>query len=220
MGERDAEVRHDGLAVLKQHVVGFDIAVDDPVAVGVAEPRGDFGGDTERVGDGELRLPREPGAKRLPLDVRHDVEHRTLDAAGIEQRENVGMLQFGGRLDLPQEPVDADAHRQLEMHDFDGDLAIVAHIVGEIDVGHAAGADLPLHGVAVRHGQLQLIERFHNRGAYAAETFTSTHVGLRPTPRLGRLRGPEAPRRFLAGAPCAPPLCSEDRILARSRITV
>ena len=30
------------------------------------------------------------------------------------------------------------------------------------------------------------------------------NVGLRPTPRLGRLRGPDAPRRSLAGAPCAP----------------
>jgi hypothetical protein len=55
------------------------------------------------------------------------------------------------------------------VHDLDGDLAVVAHVVGEIDVGHAAGADLPLHGVPVRQGQLQLIERFHHRGAYAAE---------------------------------------------------
>ena len=47
------------------------------------------------------------------------------------------------------------------------------------------------------------------------------NVGLRPTPRLGRLRGPDAPRRSLAGAPCAPPLCgNENRILVRSRITV
>ena len=47
------------------------------------------------------------------------------------------------------------------------------------------------------------------------------NVGLRPTPRLGRLRGPDAPRRSLAGALCAPPLCgNENRILVRSRITV
>ena len=48
-----------------------------------------------------------------------------------------------------------------------------------------------------------------------------TNVGLRPTPRLGRLRGPDAPRRSLAGALCAPPLYgNENRILVRSRITV
>ena len=144
------------------------------MAVGVAEPGRDFRSDTERVGDGELPLALEPGAKRFSLDVRHDVEHRLLDAAGVEQRENVGVLQFRGRLDLPEESLDADPDRELAMHDFDGDLAVVAHVVGEVHVGHAAGADLPLQAVAVRHGQLQLIERFHQRGAYAAETFTST----------------------------------------------
>ena len=46
-------------------------------------------------------------------------------------------------------------------------------------------------------------------------------MGLRPTPRLGRLRGPDAPRRSLAGARCAPPFCgNEHRSLVRSRITV
>ena len=43
------------------------------------------------------------------------------------------------------------------------------------------------------------------------------NVGLRPTPRLGRLRGPNSPRRSLAGAPCAPPLCgNENSILVAS----
>ena len=186
MGERDAEVRHDGVAILKQHVVGFDIAVDDPVTVGVAEPRCDFGGNTESVGDGELRLPLEPDAQRLPLDVRHDVEHRTFDAARVEQRENVRMLQLGGRLDLPQKPLNANAHRELAMHDLDGDLAIVTHVVGEIHVGHAAGADLPLHGVAVRHGQLQLIE-FHNRGAYYRRNVHVNCAGNVPVVRNVRL---------------------------------
>ena len=45
--------------------------------------------------------------------------------------------------------------------------------------------------------------------------------GLRPTPRLGRLRGPFAPLRSLAGALCAPPLCgSANEILVAGRITV
>ena len=49
----------------------------------------------------------------------------------------------------------------------------------------------------------------------------TVYVGLRPTPRLGRLRGPDTPRRSLAGAPCAPPFCAtETRLLAGSRLTV
>jgi DNA ligase (NAD+) len=46
------------------------------------------------------------------------------------------------------------------------------------------------------------------------------HVGLRPTPRLGRVRGPTAPRRSLAGTRCAPPSCGrKKRKLAPSRMT-
>jgi hypothetical protein len=114
--------------------------------------RSDLGGDEERVVDRKLGLALEPCAKRLPFDVGHDVEHRALDGAGIEQRENVRMLQLGGGFDLPEEPPDSDAHRELVMHDLDRDLAIVAHVLGEIHVGHAAGADLPLEDIAVGQG--------------------------------------------------------------------
>ena len=34
-------------------------------------------------------------------------------------------------LDLPQETLDANELRQIVMHDFDRDLAVVAHVVGE-----------------------------------------------------------------------------------------
>jgi hypothetical protein len=60
-----------------------------------------------------------------PSSSEHDVKHGSFDAAGIEQGENVGMLQFGGGFDLPQELPDPDAHREFVMHDFDRDLAIV-----------------------------------------------------------------------------------------------
>src|SRR5207249_6969931 len=57
--------------------------------------------------------------------------------------------------------------------------------------------------------------RFHS------DSLGGANVGLRPTPRLGRSRGPFAPRRSLAGALCAPPLCgNENRILVKRRITV
>src|SRR5262249_30176918 len=49
---------------------------------------------------------------------------------------------------------------------------------------------------------------------------TLSNVGLCPTPRLGRSRGPHAPLRSLAAALCAAPLCGkENRILVSSRIT-
>ena len=74
------------------------------------------------------------------------------------------MLQPGCGLDFPEEPIDTNQFRQIAMHDFDRDLAIVAEVVREIHVRHAAGTDLPLDGVAVRQGRFETVERFHAMG--------------------------------------------------------
>jgi hypothetical protein len=49
----------------------------------------------------------EPVAEALALDVRHDVEHLPAGLAGVVQRQDVGVLQVGGGLDLVQEPLGA-----------------------------------------------------------------------------------------------------------------
>ena len=59
------------------------------------------------------------------------------------------MLEIGGGLDLLQEPLGADQGRELGVHDLNRHLAIVAHVMGEIDGGHAAGTQLALERVAV-----------------------------------------------------------------------
>jgi hypothetical protein len=64
------------------------------------------------------------------------------------------MLQLGGGFDLAEEALDADALGQLAVHDLDGDIAVVTHVVGEIDVRHSARADEPLDLVAVGHRDL------------------------------------------------------------------
>src|SRR5207247_4134606 len=46
-GERDAEVRHYGLAVLEQDVLRLDVAVDHAVAMRVIERTGDATGQSE-----------------------------------------------------------------------------------------------------------------------------------------------------------------------------
>ena len=60
-GERDAEVGDEGRAVLQQDVLRLDVAVDDALAVGVVEGRGDFLGEADGVVDGELLLARRAG---------------------------------------------------------------------------------------------------------------------------------------------------------------
>jgi hypothetical protein len=81
--KRNAEVAQQRLAVLEQDVIGFDVAMDDAVAVRV-DAGGDLRGDAENIGERKLRLPLQPGAERFPFDVGHDVEDRVVNRAGVE----------------------------------------------------------------------------------------------------------------------------------------
>ena len=84
-----------------------------------------------RAADGELVLPREPIAQALALDVGHHVEHQPRRFPRIVQRENVGVLQIGGGLDLGQESLASQDGGELGLEHLDRDLAVVAHSEGE-----------------------------------------------------------------------------------------
>ena len=62
------------------------------------------------------------------------------------------VLQGGDRLDLAEEPLGADDRGELRPQHLDRDLAIVLEVLGQIDGGHAALAELPLDAVAVGEG--------------------------------------------------------------------
>ena len=62
------------------------------------------------------------------------------------------MLEAGGDLDLGEEAIAADDGAQLGVQDLDGDLAAVLQVLGEVDGGHAALAELALEAVAVGQG--------------------------------------------------------------------
>ena len=69
------------------------------------------------------------------------------------------MLEVGGELDLGQEPLGADDGGELGPKHLERDPAVVAEVLGEVDGGHAAGADLPLEAVAVGQGGLEPAEQ-------------------------------------------------------------
>ena len=62
------------------------------------------------------------------------------------------MLQVGGGLDLGEEALGADDGGELGPQHLDRDLAVVLEVVGEVDRGHAALAQLALKAVAVGEG--------------------------------------------------------------------
>jgi hypothetical protein len=69
-------------------------------------------------------------------------------------------------LDLAQETLGADHGGQFGAEDLDGDAAVVLQVVGEVDGGHAAGAELALEAVAVGQGVGQAAERIGHGGRH------------------------------------------------------
>ena len=59
------------------------------------------------------------------------------------------MVEPGGDLDLGQEPLDAEHGAELGAEHLERDLAVVLEVGGEVDRGHAAGAELALDPVAL-----------------------------------------------------------------------
>ena len=66
------------------------------------------------------------------------------------ERKDVGMAEPGGDLDLAQEALGAERGRQLGVEDLERDLAVVPEVLGEVDRGHPAAAELALERIAGR----------------------------------------------------------------------
>ncbi len=101
---------------------------------------------------GQLALPVQLGAERLAVDVRHDVVQQIVVGARGEQRDDVGMLQLGGELDLPLEPLLIHLGGHLGRQHLDDHLARESDLLGEEDATHPAAAQLALDAVGVTQG--------------------------------------------------------------------
>ncbi len=151
-GPRDTEVRHQGVALGEQDVLGLHVAMNQVATVGVVERFAGLPHQADSLGDGERALAGEPLAQGLALHVRHDVERpgrRFAGGAGVEQREDMGVLKRGQNLDLAQEALGGFAGDGVGSQNLDGDGPVVLLITREIDDRHATVAQLPLDGVAI-----------------------------------------------------------------------
>ena len=84
--------------------------------------------------------------------------------ARLEQRHDVRVLQLGRDADLAQESLGADRGGDVGIEHLDGDLPLVAAVPREVDVRHAAAAELPLDDVAVAEGLLDVVEEIGHAG--------------------------------------------------------
>jgi hypothetical protein len=163
-GQRDPEVRHHRLPVVEQDICRLDIAVDDPLPVGVVQRARHVRRDVHRFVHGKLLQAVDPVAERLSLYVRHHVEEEGIRLARVEQRQNVRVLKIGGRLDLGEKTLGADDGAQFGFQDLDRDLAVVPQVIRQVDGGHAALTELSLDAVAAVEGRVEAMDRIVGHG--------------------------------------------------------
>jgi hypothetical protein len=133
--------------------------MDDALLVGRVERLGYVGRDPHRLIDGKLPLALHSVPERLPLHIWHHVEEEGVRRTGVEERENMGMLEIRGRLDLGQEAFRANDRGQLRLQNLERDLPLVLQVIGEIDGGHATLTEFGLDAVAALEGGVQAGDR-------------------------------------------------------------
>jgi hypothetical protein len=133
--------------------------MDHTPVVRVLERCGDRRRDAHGFFDRKLLLPIDSLAERLALHIGHDIIEEAVRLPGVEERQDVGVLQVGGGLDLREEPLRAHDGRQLRLEDLERDPPLVFDVVGEVDGGHPALAELPLYSVAPLQGLVEALDR-------------------------------------------------------------
>ena len=91
----DAEVGDLGRALLvDEDVLGLDVAVDDALGVGGAERAGDLDRVGDRLGDRQPAVAADAVLERLALDVLEDDERRAVVLAGVDDADDVGVVEL------------------------------------------------------------------------------------------------------------------------------
>ena len=152
-GARHPEIGHDRVAGGQEDVARLDVAVHDPVAVGVTQRAGHVAHDLHRVRDRQLLLPGDPHAEGFARHEGHDEVRQAIGLAGIQERQDVGMGQPGDRLDFPDETVDPHLGDHLGSQDLDGHQAAMLQVLGPEHDGGGALAYFPVKRIAVPQGE-------------------------------------------------------------------
>ncbi len=117
-----------------------------------------------RIVDTELFLAVEFVPLRLAVDERHDVIEERIGLSRIEEREDVRVLEIGGRLYFLDEPLGTQDRREFRPQHFHRHLAVVFQVFGEIDRSHAARTQLFSDGIAVGECVFEAVEGVGHEG--------------------------------------------------------
>ncbi len=171
------------MAILQEDVLGLEVAMDEPMAMGVIERRrrsrrrasapSSIGSWVSRFSRSRSDSPATYGMayqQSWPVAVSpHQPESNTW--------QNVGVTELAGDADLAGEPFGAEHGGEFGAQDLDGDLAIVLAVVREVDGGHAALAKFALDPVAVSERGFETAWRSHLFAEATADFICATQSG-------------------------------------------
>ena len=133
--------------------------MNDAVPMRIVERTRHRGCDAHRVVDRQLPLLLEPSAQAFAFDERHDVEEQAGCFAGVEQRQQVGVLEIGGDANLAQEALGAEHCAELGIEYLERDIPGMLDVPRQIHGRHAAAANFSRDFVSTRECGSQLRAR-------------------------------------------------------------
>jgi hypothetical protein len=161
-GQAEVENLHPSLGRFEPNVRRFDVAMHDAPLVRHAQPRGNFAGDPHRRPERQRLGILEPLLERAPLQQLHGEEGNALVLAYLVDRDDVVVLQGGGRLCLAEKPLPRLLVGGLRTaHHLEGDAAAQLRVLRQQHPAHAALTQLvqdlvvqQLRGneIGLRHG--------------------------------------------------------------------
>ena len=161
----DAEVRHYRMAAAEEHITGLDVPVDHALPVGRLQSLRYLGADPHCLLQWEPLLSFQECRQALALHPGHHVVGKALDLARVDEGEDIGMLELGDDVDLPQEPLRLQGRRQRGLQDLDGHLPLVSEVPGQVHHRHPTPVQLRFDFIAIGQGVLQAGEEIVAHGS-------------------------------------------------------
>jgi hypothetical protein len=142
----------------QEHVLRLDVTVHHTVFMRIGECRNHLGQDPDALSDGEFTLARQLCPKRFPIDVWHHVIQDFVATilrnacAGIDEREDIGMVELRGDVNLLQKPLGAERRSHVGPKRLYRNLAAMLQVFGEVDGRHTSMANLALYAISIGEG--------------------------------------------------------------------
>ena len=147
--ERDAEIGDHRFTFVNQNIRRLDVAMNHAALVRVLERAGDLPRDGHRFLYAELLLAIELGPERFAPHEGLDVPQELIGLAGVDQREDVRMIEPRGDLHFIEKSDDAEVRGDFWAQNLERDLAVVLQLAREVHCPHAAGPDFAFDRVPI-----------------------------------------------------------------------